>query len=192
MSKEKQHKQAETCETEDIIEVVTDAVNDNAKLQQNLQEELDSVKNELEEKTKQCAEYLDKLQRTVAEYDNFKKRSAKEKEVMYVEAVSDVVGVFIPVLDNIERALQAMPADGSAQALKEGVEMVSKQFKEALKNIGVEEIKAANEQFNPMLHNAVMHVEDGTFGHNTVVEEFQKGYICKDKVIRYSMVKVAN
>lgn len=154
--------------------------------------ELGCVKKELEEKSKQCADYLDKLQRTAAEYDNFKKRSAKEKKALYSEAVCDVVSAFIPVLDNIERALQAMPADDSAKTLKDGVEMVFKQFMEVLKNIGVEEIKAVNEQFDPMLHNAVMHVEDEALGQNTIVEQFQKGYKCKDRVIRYSMVKVAN
>lgn len=190
MSKEKQQKQAESCEAEDKITANTD--NDAAYANEDMQKELNSVRSELEEKTKQCADYLDKLQRTAAEFDNFKKRSMKEKEALYSDAVGDVVGVFIPVLDNVERALQAIPADSPAQTLKEGVEMVFKQFKEALKCIGVEEIKAVNEQFDPMLHNAVMHVEDEAIGHNTVVEEFQKGYVCKDKVIRYSMVKVAN
>lgn len=155
-------------------------------------EEFDSVRGELEEKTKQCTEYLDKLQRTAAEFDNFKKRSVKEKEALYVDAVSDVVCAFLPVLDNVERAVQAISADSSAQTLKDGVDMVLKQFMETFKCIGVEEIAAVNEQFDPMRHNAVMHVEDETVGHNTIVEEFQKGYIYKDKVIRYSMVKVAN
>lgn len=188
MSKEMQQKQAETCEAEGVTEVDNDAVTGN----EDLQKELDSVKCELQEKTKQCAEYLDKLQRTAAEFDNFKKRSAKEKEALYIDAVSDVVGTFIPVLDNVERALQAIPADSSAQTLKEGVEMVFKQFKETFKSMGVEEIKAVNEQFDPMRHNAVMHMEDEAFGTNMVVEELQKGYVFKDKVIRYSMVKVAN
>lgn len=188
MSEKKQQKQAENCEAEDRIEADFDAVNSN----EDLQKELDSVRGELEEKTKKCDEYLDKLQRTAAEFENFKKRSLKEKEALYSDAVSDVAGTFIPVLDNVERALQALPADSSAQALKEGVEMVFKQFKDALKCVGVEEIKAVNEPFDPMLHNAVMHVEDEEVGPNTVVEEFQKGYVCKDKVIRYCMVKVAN
>ncbi len=155
-------------------------------------DEFQSIKRELEEKTKQCTEYLDKLQRTAAEFDNFKKRSAKEKEALYTDAVSDVVCAFLPVLDNVERAIQAISADSSALALKDGVDMVLKQFMETFKCIGVEEIAAVNQQFDPMRHNAVMHVEDDTVGHNTVVEEFQKGYIYKDKVIRYSMVKVAN
>ena len=194
MSKEKQRKQAEACEAEVKVNSDTLNVSDNEDTEtaSNMQKELDSVKSELDEKKKQCAEYLDKLQRTAAEFDNYKKRSVKEKEALYVDAVSDVMGAFIPVMDNVERALQALPEDGSAQCLKDGVEMVFKQFSEAMKSIGVEEIKATDEQFDPMVHNAVMHVEDEALGHNTVVEEFQKGYKYKDKVIRHSMVKVAN
>lgn len=200
MGKEKQHKQAETCEAEEMQETDNSTANSGGEpeidqekeLQRELKKELDSIKGELEEKTKQCADYLDKLQRTAAEFDNYKKRSTKEKEAIYADAVSDAVAPFIPVLDNIERALLAIPSDGSAKTIKDGIEMVFKQFKEAFKNIGIEEIKAVNETFDPMLHNAVMHIEDEAYGHNIVVEEFQKGYTCKDKVIRYSMVKVAN
>jgi len=154
--------------------------------------ELEKLKSELDAKTKQCSEYLDRLQRTAAEFDNYKKRTAKEKESIYVDALVDIVGAFLPVLDNIERALKAMPSDGSAQSLKDGVEMVFRQFKDVFKKLGVEDIKAEGEEFDPSLHNAVMHVEDETVGNNIIVEEFQKGYKYKDKVIRYSMVKVAN
>lgn len=154
--------------------------------------ELEKVTEELENKTRKCEDYFNKLQRTAAEFDNFKKRSLKEKEALYTDAVGDVVGTFIPVIDNVERALQAISANDSAQSLKEGVEMVYKQFKDILKNMGVEEIKAVGGQFDPNLHNAAMHVEDDSFDRNMVVEEFQKGYIYKDRVIRYSMVKVAN
>ncbi|MEN6313081.1 MAG: nucleotide exchange factor GrpE [Clostridiaceae bacterium] len=196
MSKEKQQKQAEPCEAEEKANNGDTGVSDTesaaADTSSNIQKELDSARSELDEKKKQCAEYLDKLQRTAADYDNFRKRTVKEKEALYIDAVCDMIGVFVPVMDNVERALQALPADGSAQCLKEGVEMVFKQFNEAVKSIGVEEIKAINEQFDPNLHNAVMHVEDDALGHNTVVEEFQKGYKYKDRVIRHSMVKVAN
>ncbi len=188
MSKDKHQMQAEACESEERNEFETVAGSENDELSK----ELESLRSELEQKNKQCAEYLEKLQRTAADYDNFKKRSAKEKEALYIDAVGDVVGNLVPVLDNMERALAAMNADSTVQTLKDGVDMVFKQFREAIKNIGVEEIKSVNEQFDPMLHNAVMHVEDETAGTNTVVEEFQKGYVYKEKVIRYSMVKVAN
>lgn len=154
--------------------------------------ELKDARDRLEKSEKQCADYLDRLQRLAAEYDNFKKRSVKEKEALYIDAVSEVAGAFLPVMDNVERALKAISADGSAQTLKDGVEMVFKQFGEVLKNIGIEEIKAVGEQFDPMRHNAVMHVEDESLGQNVIAEEFQKGYVYKDRVIRYSMVKVAN
>ena len=157
-----------------------------------LKEELEAVKSELEEQKKKCGEYLDRLQRTAAEFDNFKKRTVKEKEALYDDAVCDVIREFLPVIDNLERAQNAVSADSSAQSLKDGVEMVFKQFRDILKKIGVEEIKALNETFDPLLHNAVMHVEDESLGTSVIVEEFQKGYRYKDRVVRHSMVKVAN
>jgi len=160
--------------------------------QDKLKSELEKIKNALECKTRECEEYFERLQRIAAEYDNFKKRTQKEKESLYIDAVSDVVSAFLPVLDNLERALNAIPDDTAPKSLKDGVEMVFKQLKEVFSDIGVEEIKALNEPFDPRLHNAVMHVEDDAYGPNTIVEEFQKGYIYKDRVIRYSMVKVAN
>lgn len=191
MSERKQQKQSETCEAGNRTEIDIEEI-ENKNADEAMSGESESMKAELDEKTKQCAEYLEKLQRTVAEFDNFKKRTVKEKEALYVDAVSDVICAFLPVLDNVERALTAISEDSSAQSLKDGVDMVFRQFWDALKCIGVEQIAALNEQFDPMRHNAVMHVEDEAFGHNIIVEEFQKGYIYKDKVIRYSMVKVAN
>lgn len=158
-----------------------------------LKKELEALRCERDEKAKQCGEYLDKLQRAVAEFDNFKRRTAREKEALYADAVSDVAASFLPVADNMERAVQACCNGGEdLKVLKEGVELVQRQLKEAMKNIGIEEIKSLNESFDPQLHNAVMHVEDGSLGQNTVVQEFQKGYIYKERVIRHSMVKVAN
>lgn len=213
---DKKHRQADACDNENAErevpvpneddEETVNPVSDSKKTDPNgnkaaenagkeleaLKSELKEAKNELERNEKQCADYLERLQRMAAEFDNFKKRSIKEKESLYIDAVGDVAGAFIPVMDNVERALKAISADESSQTLKDGVEMVFKQFGDVLKNLGVEEIKAAGGQFDPMRHNAVMHVEDESLGHNIVIEEFQKGYIYKDKVIRYSMVKVAN
>ena len=154
--------------------------------------EPDSLKAELEEKNKKIEEYLDKLQRLAAEFDNFKKRTIREKDSLYSEAVSDVVSAILPVMDNLERALQACSGDNGLQSLKDGVELVYRQMKDSLKNIGVEEVICREACFDPRLHNAVMHVEDEECGQNMVVEELQKGYVYKDKVIRHSMVKVAN
>lgn len=132
----------------------------------------------------------EQYQRLLAEYDNFKKRTAREKEAIYADSVKDTVAELLPVIDNLLRAVDAF-ADKDCEECK-GVSMVLKQTEEIFAKIGVSEIKAVGEQFNPELHNAVMHVDDDKIDDNTVVEEFQKGYIYKDKVIRYSMVKVAN
>ncbi len=133
-------------------------------------------------------ELYDKHLRTLAEYDNYKRRTQKEKDGIYVTAQADAVESLLPVLDNLERAVEA--AEDSP--MKEGVQMILKQLLETLSKLGVSEIEAVGKPFDPNLHNAVMHVEDETLGEQIVVEQFAKGYTMKDKVIRYSMVKVAN
>ena len=132
----------------------------------------------------------DRYQRLLAEYDNFKKRTVKEKEAIYTDSVRDTVAELLPVIDNLLRAVDAFKDKESDEC--KGVEMVLKQTEDIFAKIGVTQIEAVGQQFNPEFHNAVMHVDDDSFEDNTVVEEFQKGYIYKDKVIRYSMVKVAN
>ncbi|MCI5605111.1 MAG: nucleotide exchange factor GrpE [Clostridia bacterium] len=149
-----------------------------------------SKEEELEEKLK---EQTDKYMRLYAEYDNFQKRSQREKDARYADAVIDAVAALLPIGDNLERALQTEVESEDAVKLKEGVEMVMKQFDESLAKLGVKPISAQGEQFDPNLHNAVMHIEDETIDDNTVVEEFMKGYIYNDsRVVRHSMVKVAN
>jgi len=155
-------------------------------------EEVEKTKAQLIEKTRQCEEYFNKLQRLAAEFDNYKKRTAKEKEALYLDATSDVVAAFLPVVDNLERALEAAKNTTNADSLKEGIELVYRQIRDVLEKLDVEAIEAVGNEFDPNLHNAVSHIEDEQYGDNVVVEEFQKGYICKDKVIRHSMVKVAN
>ncbi len=153
--------------------------------------EVEELKAKLEEKTRQCEEFMNMVQRTAAEFDNYKKRTAKEKEALNLDASIDTVNAFLPVVDNLERALKA--AEGmEGNPLKDGVELVMRQLKECLDKLGVESIEAVNNPFNPELHNAVMHVTDDESGDNLVIEEFQKGYIMKGKVVRHSMVKVAN
>ena len=143
-----------------------------------------------EEKLK---EQTDKYMRLYAEYDNFRKRSQREKDMRYGDAVIDAAAAILPIGDNLERALQTEVESEDALKLKEGVEMVLKQFTDTLEKLGVKEIKAEGEQFDPNLHNAVMHIEDETIDDNTVVEDLMKGYIYKDgRVVRHSMVKVAN
>ena len=141
---------------------------------------------QLAEKEKALAEARDKYMRLAAEYDNFRKRSAKEKEGIYADAYSDCILALLPVADNLERAL-LFP---EGEKVLEGVRMTMNQFTEALKKLGVEEIET--KVFDPVYHNAVMHVEDEAFGEGEIVEVFQKGYKKGDKVIRHAMVKVAN
>ncbi len=135
------------------------------------------------------AEAADKYLRLAAEYDNYRKRTAKEKESIWSEAKAQTVAAFLPVFDNLERALKQETAD---EAYKKGVEMTMKGLQDALTGLGVEQIPALGETFDPNRHNAVMHVDDGEAGENTIVEVFQQGFVCGEKVIRFSMVKVAN
>ena len=130
-----------------------------------------------------------KFLRLAAEYDNYRKRTAKEKESIWADAKASVVTSFLPVYDNLERALKQDTAD---EAYKKGVEMTMTQLKEVLSKLGVTEIEADGQPFDPKLHNAVMHVEDEAFGENTVAEVFQAGFQLGEKVIRFAMVKVAN
>lgn len=154
-------------------------------------EEIDALSAQLEEKTRQSEEYLNALQRAAAEFDNYKKRTVKEKEALYSEAFSDVVVAFLPVVDNMERAAAVISKEDNP-SVREGIELVFRQFKDVLKSLGVEEIKSVGEKFDPQLHNAVMHIEDEGCDENEITEEFQKGYTLKDRVIRHGMVKVAN
>ena len=131
----------------------------------------------------------DRYLRLMAEYDNFRKRSQKEKESLYGDIKAAAVKEFLPVYDNLERALAAETAD---EAYRKGVEMIMAQFNKTLEKLGVTEIKSLGEKFDPNLHNAVMHVDDEEKGENEIVEVFQKGFMLGDKVIRFAMVKVAN
>ncbi len=153
--------------------------------------EIEELKAKLEEKNLQCEEYKNTVQRTAAEFDNYKKRTLKEKEALSLDVAIDTVNAILPVVDNLERALKAAE-DMENNPLKEGVEMVMRQMMECLEKLGVQQIVAVDNTFDPELHNAVMHVEDEEKGNNIVIEEFQKGYIMKGKVVRHSMVKVAN
>ena len=135
------------------------------------------------------AEAADKYLRLAAEYDNYRKRTAKEKDGIWTEAKAQTVAAFLPVYDNLERALKQDTAD---EAYKKGVELTMKGLQDALTGLGVEVIPALGETFDPNRHSAVMHVDDEEAGENTIVEVFQQGFICGEKVIRFAMVKVAN
>jgi len=131
----------------------------------------------------------DRCLRLAAEYDNFRKRSQREREALYVDVKADLVAGFLPVYDNLERALLQETED---KAYYKGVEMTMAQLKEVFQKLGVREIPAVGEGFDPELHNAVSHVEDEAYGEGEIVEQFMAGFLLGDKVIRHSMVKVAN
>ena len=150
--------------------------------------ELEALKTQLEEKQAELDALNDKYLRMAAEYDNFRRRSAKEREGVYTEAYSDAIAQVLPVIDNMERA--AMYTD--AEKVSEGVTMTLKSFSDILEKMGITSFGAAGDEFNPELHNAVMHVEDESLGESVIKEVFQKGYKKGDKVIRYAMVIVAN
>ena len=144
---------------------------------------------ECEALKKELAETHDRLLRTLAEFDNFKKRTAREKEDLYFASKADVVKKPLPVFDNLQRALDQETAD---EAYKKGVEMTMTGLREIMTSLGVKEFGEAGETFDPAMHNAVMHCEDDSLGENVIAEVFQKGFVVGEKVIRFAMVKVAN
>ena len=166
-------------------------VQDGAEPEQVQPEQTDQAQQKPEEPSgkDQLAQQEEKFLRLAAEYDNYRKRTAKEKEALWAEAKADTAVAFLPVYDNLERALKQPTAD---EAYKKGVEMTMNQLKEIFSKLGITEIPALGQPFNPNFHNAVMHVEDESLGENVVAEVFQSGFQLGDKVIRFAMVKVAN
>lgn len=140
----------------------------------------------------QIEELTDKYKRTMAEFDNFRKRTEKEKTAMYEIGAKDIVEKMLPIVDNFERGLAGLSEEEKAGAFADGMDKVYKQMIKALEEAGVKPIEAVGCTFDPNLHNAVMHIDDEAFGENVVAEEFQKGYTYRDSVVRHSMVKVAN
>lgn len=149
-------------------------------------------KDKKDKKDEKIEELTDRLTRQMAEFDNFRKRTEKEKSQMYEIGAKDVVEKILPVVDNFERGLNAAKDSAQDDPFVQGMEMVYKQLMTALEGIGVKPIEAVGKEFDPEFHNAVMHVDDAELGENVVVEELQKGYLYRDSVVRYSMVKVAN
>lgn len=149
-------------------------------------QEVNDVKSEV---SPEAEEYYAQLQRVMADFDNYKKRIQKEKAAQYSLITAELIGDLLPVLDNLEKSASV---EDEGNAVLEGVVLVYRQFQEVLQKLGVNEIKTVGEKFNPEYHDAVMHVEDDQYGENEIVMELRKGYILKDRVIRHSMVKVAN
>ena len=155
-------------------------------------EVVDETEAKMAELEQKAADYLDKYQRCLAEFDNFRKRTSKEKASMYDDGVRDTVEKLLAVVDNLERAVAAQEGKDTEDAFFKGVQMTLKQFQEILHGMGVEEIKALGEKFDPNFHAAVAHEDDDAYGENEIILEMLKGYKYKDKVIRHSTVKVAN
>lgn len=160
----------------------------NEKFEKGDKKKIKALEAELAEANKKAEELNEKYMRMLAEYDNFRKRSAKERESVYSDAYTDALTSILPVLDNLERAEGCTDAEG----LSKGLELTLKSFRETLEKMGVKEIESMGKTFDPNVHNAVFHVDDDSFGENEIVEVLMKGYTKGDKVIRYSMVKVAN
>ena len=152
-------------------------------------DEIIELKKQIESQKVQIDETEDRLKRVAAEFDNYKKRNVKERDGMYNSLVSDIVSNFLPILDNLEKAAEVETKD---EEYKKGIELVLKQFKDVLSARGVTEIETVGNTFDPELHEAVSSVQDGTKGEKEIVQEYRKGYKIGDKVIRHSMVKVAN
>ena len=138
------------------------------------------------------ADLTDRLKRSMAEFDNFRKRSEKEKATMFDMGARSVAEKLLPVVDNFERAMLATPSEGEGKAFADGIAMIYNQMTKTLEDLGVKPIDCVGKEFDPNLHNAVMHIEDESLGENVVAEELLKGYMYKDSVLRHSMVKVAN
>ncbi len=152
----------------------------------------DAASSQPDKKDKQIEELSDKYKRLFAEFDNFRKRTEAEKTGMFTEGERTVLLKVLPLIDNFERAIDSIPEEQKGTALADGIDKTYKAFMAQLTELGVTQIDACGKNFDANLHNAVMHIEDESAEENVVVEEFQKGYMFKDKVLRYSMVKVAN
>jgi molecular chaperone GrpE len=183
--------------TEGKAEAGEKAANPEAKAQadakgssEELNKELEETKKKLKETTDTLAQQKDAFLRTAAEYDNFRKRTEREKQALYADATADAVKEILSVADNLERALEQK--DCSAEDLRKGVEMTQKQMQAALKKLNVAEMGKEGEPFDPTLHSAVSHIDDESLGENVIAKVFQKGYTIDGKVVRHAMVQVAN
>lgn len=184
----------ETVEQEESSEEDSEEIEEDAE---NAEEESGFMKkfgrkNKKDKKDEKIEELTDRLTRQMAEFDNFRKRTEKEKSQMYEIGAKDIIEKILPVVDNFERGIAAVPEDEKSNPFAEGMEKIYKQLMTTLEEVGVKPIEAVGKEFDPDFHNAVMHVEDEEFGENIITEEFQKGYLYRDSVVRHSMVKVAN
>ena len=170
----------------------TEAKTEESEEDKKSEKKLFGKKNKKDKKDEKIEELTDRLTRQMAEFDNFRKRTEREKSQMYEIGAKDIIEKILPVIDNFERGLAAVPEESKEDPFVEGMEKIYKQIMTTLEGVGVKPIEAVGQEFNPDFHNAVMHVEDEEAGENIITEEFQKGYMYHDSVVRHSMVKVAN
>jgi molecular chaperone GrpE len=198
---EEQEEAAEAAEEETVEEEATEASaeEETSEACEAEQEEGEKEKSgffkkkeKKDKKDEQIEELTDRVRRQMAEFDNFRKRTEKEKTQMFETGAKSIVEKILPVVDNFERGLATIPEEEAGSAFAEGMEKIYKQMISMLEEAGVSAIEAVGKEFDPNLHNAVMHIEDEELGENIVAEEFQKGYMYRDSVVRHSMVKVAN
>ena len=196
-AKAKAYKEAEEQDTEETVEEAAEEAAEPTEETEGSEEGSGFMKkfgrkNKKDKKDEKIEELTDRLTRQMAEFDNFRKRTEKEKSQMYEVGAKDIIEKILPVVDNFERGLDAVPKEKKEDPFIQGMEKVYKQFMTVLESVEVKPIEALGNQFDPNFHNAVMHVEDENFGENEVAEEFQKGYMYRDSVVRHSMEKVAN
>ncbi len=189
--------EAEACDEEIAEEAYVDGEEDEEVEEVEESENKDTKKlfgrkNKKDKKDEKIEELTDRLTRQMAEFDNFRKRTEKEKSQMYEIGARDIIEKILPVVDNFERGIAAIPEEEKSSPFAEGIEKIYKQFMSTLEEVGVKPIEAVGQEFNPDFHNAVMHVEDEEMEENVIIEEFQKGYTYRESVVRHSMVKVAN
>ena len=182
--------QSETCTEE--AEASEEAEKDDEGDEKKSGKSFFGKKKKKDKKDEKIEELTDRLTRQMAEFDNFRKRTDREKSQMYEVGAKDVIDKILPVVDNFERGLGAVTEEEKEDPFVKGMEQIYKQLMTTLEGIGVKPIEAVGNEFDPDFHNAVMHVEDEEVGENIIVEEFQKGYMYRDSVVRHSMVKVAN
>lgn len=186
-------RQAETC-GEDSQESADQAEPESAEEAADQKSEKKGFfkKKEKDPRDQKIEDLTDQLKRTMAEFDNFRKRTEKEKSAMFEMGAKDILEKILPVVDNFERGLAAIPEEAKSGSFAKGMEMIYKQLIKMLEDVGVTPIEAVGKEFDPNFHNAVMHVDDENLGENVVASELQKGYMYRNSVLRHSMVQVAN
>ena len=186
--------ETETEETEEVTEESCEAEenSEEAETEEKSEEKKGFFKKKKDKKDEKIEELTDRVKRQMAEFDNFRKRTEKEKASMYEIGAREIIEKILPVVDNFERGLAAVPEEEKDSPFADGMTKIYKQMMTVFEEMGVKAIDAVGEEFNPDYHNAVMHVEDDELGENIIAEEFQKGYTYRESVVRHSMVKVAN